>query len=75
MGAGEQSTVRSSKKSPKKGSFVVNLADMIKDFDIANRISLQQPINYDSSDCNTEFGSKKDLYESKKDLYESKKDP
>ena len=34
-------TVNSSKKSPKQGSFVVNLTDMIKDFDIHNRVSLQ----------------------------------
>ena len=34
-------TINSSKKSPKQGSFVVNLTDMIKDFDIHNRVSLQ----------------------------------
>ena len=40
-GANERNTATSSKKSPRTGSFVVNLTDMIKDFDIHNRVSLQ----------------------------------
>ena len=39
-----------------KQSFAINLKDLIKDFDINNRASMQVPINYESSDCNTEVG-------------------
>ena len=59
----DERTTRSTAPVPEKkqqspnGSFAVNLAELIKDFDVHNQASSQAPVDWESSDANAEIFS------------------